>query len=164
MSNAANIIKARYTMQQVLAMLGLEPDKRGFICCPFHGEKTASCKIYLTSFYCFGCGEGGDVITFVQKFLDKDFGSAVAYLGGETIDFSERRRLEERKRRIERDTRRKQQVKDNYVNLLCKYAELDAARIKYLPKSPEDAPHPEFIRALNNIDRIVFELDCADME
>lgn len=162
--NAADIIKSRYTMTQVLSMFGLQADKRGFICCPFHGEKTASCKIYSTSFYCFGCGEGGDVITFVQKFLDKDFGSAVAYLGGENIDFSERRRIEERKRRIEREAKRKQQVKDNYMQLLCRFAELDALRIKYQPKTPDEPLHPEFIRAINNIDRAAFELGCAAME
>jgi len=46
--------------------------KRGRIyvcCCPFHAEKTPSCTIYPdnNSFYCFGCHEGGDVITFIMK-------------------------------------------------------------------------------------------------
>ena len=45
--------------------------KRGRIyvcCCPFHSEKTPSCTIYPenSSFYCFGCHEGGDVIRFVM--------------------------------------------------------------------------------------------------
>ena len=35
-------------------------------CCPFHSEKTPSCHIWTDDphFYCFGCGSGGDVITF----------------------------------------------------------------------------------------------------
>lgn len=164
MTNAADIIKARYTMEQVLAMLGLETDKKGFMCCPFHGEKTASCRIYPTSFYCFGCGEGGDIITFVSKYLDKDFRSAVAYLGGDDISFSERRQIEERKRRIEREAKRRQRVKDNYINLLCQCATFDAALIKYRPKTQGEPLHPEFVKALKNIDRIKYELDCAAME
>ena len=37
--------------------------------CPFHGEKTPSFTVYPenNSFYCFGCGAGGDVITFIKK-------------------------------------------------------------------------------------------------
>ena len=37
--------------------------------CPFHLEKTPSFVIYedTQSFYCFGCGAGGDVITFIMR-------------------------------------------------------------------------------------------------
>ena len=38
-------------------------------CCPFHNEKTPSFVVYpeSQSFYCFGCGAGGDIITFVKR-------------------------------------------------------------------------------------------------
>ena len=37
--------------------------------CPFHSEKTPSFTVFTASksFYCFGCGAGGDVITFIMK-------------------------------------------------------------------------------------------------
>ena len=50
--------------------------------CPFHSEKTASFTVYpdTQSFYCFGCGVGGDVITFVMKQENFDYMSAVRFL------------------------------------------------------------------------------------
>lgn len=50
--------------------------------CPFHGEKTPSFNIYPEngSFYCFGCGVGGDVITFIMKIENLDYIDAVKYL------------------------------------------------------------------------------------
>lgn len=50
--------------------------------CPFHGEKTPSFNIYTEngSFYCFGCGVGGDVITFVMKIENLDYMEAVKFL------------------------------------------------------------------------------------
>lgn len=50
--------------------------------CPFHSEKTPSFNIYPEngSFYCFGCGVGGDVITFIMKIENLDYIEAVKYL------------------------------------------------------------------------------------
>ena len=50
--------------------------------CPFHGEKTPSFNIYTEngSFYCFGCGAGGDIITFVMKIENLDYMEAVKFL------------------------------------------------------------------------------------
>lgn len=56
---------------------------RNYICsCPFHSEKTPSCTVFTDtqSFYCFGCGAGGDVITFIMKIENLDFTEAVKLL------------------------------------------------------------------------------------
>lgn len=52
--------------------------------CPFHSEKTPSFVVYpeTQSFYCFGCGAGGDVITFIKKINNLDYVEAVKYLAG----------------------------------------------------------------------------------
>lgn len=50
--------------------------------CPFHLEKTPSCVVYqdTQSFYCFGCGAGGDVITFIMKIENLTYIEAVRFL------------------------------------------------------------------------------------
>lgn len=50
--------------------------------CPFHNEKTPSFTVYpqTQSFYCFGCGAGGDAITFIKKIENLDYVDAVRFL------------------------------------------------------------------------------------
>ncbi len=50
--------------------------------CPFHSEKTPSCTIYsdTQSFYCFGCGAGGDVISFIMRIENLSYIEAVRLL------------------------------------------------------------------------------------
>lgn len=50
--------------------------------CPFHSEKTPSFTVYpeTQSYYCFGCGSGGDVITFIKNIENLDYIESVRYL------------------------------------------------------------------------------------
>ena len=50
--------------------------------CPFHSEKTPSFTVFTrsNSFYCFGCGAGGDAITFAMRAENLDYPSAVEFL------------------------------------------------------------------------------------
>src|SRR5205809_1486564 len=50
--------------------------------CPFHDEKTPSFSVNPVEklFYCFGCGKGGDLITFVRETEQLDFAEAVEWL------------------------------------------------------------------------------------
>jgi len=50
--------------------------------CPFHGEKTPSFSVHGSEqfFYCFGCSESGDVFSFLMKYHNYDFPTALKYL------------------------------------------------------------------------------------
>ena len=75
--------------------------------CPFHGEKTPSFTVFedTASFYCFGCGAGGDVITFIMKRENLDYMEAVRFLAeraGMTLPEQEGRQAEFRRKTRER--------------------------------------------------------------
>ena len=75
---AAQVIRDSVTMDQIIGLYGYRL-KRGFMCCPFHGEKEPSLKVYPKTggWHCFGCGRGGSVIDFVMEHENCSFSTAV---------------------------------------------------------------------------------------
>lgn len=77
-------LKDRNDISDVISgYVGLKRKGRNMVgLCPFHSEKTASFFIYPgnESFYCFGCGAGGDVITFIRLIENLDYIEAIKYL------------------------------------------------------------------------------------
>ena len=84
---------SKETIEQVLLRNDVETVIGGYVSlkragsnlkglCPFHSEKTPSFTVYPqdNSFYCFGCGAGGDVINFIRKRENLDYPDAVEFL------------------------------------------------------------------------------------
>ena len=78
-------IKARIDLSDLIASYGIQVKTAGAskkACCPFHHEKTPSFNINESKgyYHCFGCGESGDAIKFVQKMDGLTFVEAVKKL------------------------------------------------------------------------------------
>lgn len=101
-------IKRDHPMPEVVRQYGIEINRAGFCRCPFHNERAASMKIYAQSFYCFGCGAGGDVIDFVRLYEQCDFKTAFRMLGGEFDSHTKKHALSAYKRDADKRTREKQ--------------------------------------------------------
>lgn len=84
MSSTVDSIKEKLGIAEVIASY-IKLEKAGVnlkALCPFHHEKTPSFSVSPSrgGFYCFGCGEKGDMFTFVQKFEGVDFQGALKIL------------------------------------------------------------------------------------
>lgn len=69
MNYEQDLIKSRLPIRAVFdRYVGVELDRSGKCRCPLHNERTASFRLYEgnNSFYCYGCGQGGDVIKLYQ--------------------------------------------------------------------------------------------------
>lgn len=78
-------VKENVSLLDVIQSYGIALKKKGnryWACCPFHHEKTPSFSISPDDgfYYCFGCHESGDVITFIEKMDNVAFPDAVARL------------------------------------------------------------------------------------
>lgn len=78
-------VRERSRIEDVVgAFVQLRPAGGGAVVglCPFHDEKTPSFRVTPSKgfYYCFGCGEGGDVISFVQKINNMGFTESVEFL------------------------------------------------------------------------------------
>ena len=83
--SAIEEIKARTDIGELIASYGVQVRRSGsglMACCPFHNEKTPSFSINPSRgfYHCFGCGESGDAIKFVQKQEGLSFMDAVRKL------------------------------------------------------------------------------------
>ncbi|MCG2799203.1 MAG: CHC2 zinc finger domain-containing protein, partial [Cellulomonas sp.] len=80
-------VRERVSIEEVVgAHVALRPAGVGSLkgLCPFHDEKSPSFHVrpQVGRYHCFGCGEGGDVIAFVQKVDGLGFTEAVEHLAG----------------------------------------------------------------------------------
>lgn len=105
--------------------------------CPFHSEKTPSFTVFEDNFHCFGCGAGGDVITFAMRIENLDYKDAVTFLAdrcGMTVPQEEKRYSNLEKPKLSRErafSMNKAAARIFYENLLSPDGE--AAR-QYLAK------------------------------
>lgn len=172
--NLSYEIKSRVPMPDMARFYGLQPDRAGFICCPFHGEKTPSMKLYeeARGFYCFGCHASGDVIDFVMRLFGLDFRGAVSKINTDfnlclpidrPVTLRERRAADGHYRARVAEKRRREALEADYDKKLSYWIHLDKNRRDYAPTSMTDEFNPLYVEAVKNIDRAAYALDQAEM-
>lgn len=175
----ARAIKERVSMTDAAERYGLQTNRSGFCCCPFHGEKTPSMKIYGgdRGFCCFGCGEAGDVIDFVKKMFSLTFQQAIERINddfclgldiGRTMTDRERREAAradfERRKKVEKERRMRQEADKRYFDALNEWIRLDTQKREFRPLQGETTLHPKFLEALQHIGLAEYRLEQAEIE
>ena len=173
MDLATGIIKNRISMPSILLKYNFKMNRSGYICCPFHGEKTPSLKIYSggKGWYCYGCGEGGSVIDFVMKLFHLDFQQTLSKISDDfNLNISQRpltlrERSQLRQEQAQMDHERAEQERLEYLYQLTykavsgQFRRLWFASKNKAPKSPLETLDTEFIEALQRLDNLEWWLD-----
>jgi len=144
-------------MPDVARFYGMQINRSGMACCPFHNEKTPSLKVYPDHFYCFGCGATGDCTGFVAKLfgisqfeaakkISHDFG--LNLFNGE-IAVPVNKGLQ-----AENDYRmwlhKASSVLSDYLTRLAKWRKI------YAPRNFEEKPNPLFAESLTKTDYVEY--------
>ena len=164
MSMAGNLfetVKQSVTVREAAQMYGIEVNRNGMACCPFHDDKHPSMKLNEEYFYCFGCGATGDVIDFTARLYDlspKEAAEKLAQDFGLSYDSKAPLRRSYVRQKSEAQVRKEKRehgwrVLTDYYHLLRKW-EAD-----YSPKTPDEDPHPRFLEAVQKKDYMGYLLD-----
>ena len=154
-------VKQSITVREAAQMYGIEINRSGMACCPFHDDKNPSMKLNEEYFYCFGCGATGDVIDFTARLYNlspKEAAEKLAQDFGLAYDSQappRRRHVRQKSeaQKFKEDRDHAFRVLADYFHLLRKW-ETD-----YTPKTPEENPHPRFMEAIQRKDYVGYLLD-----
>ena len=160
------IVKENVNLREAAEVYGIDVNRYGKALCPFHNDRHPSLLVADEHYYCFACGEHGDVIDFVGRLfqlspydtarklmadfhLSPDKPPSAAALHAKRIR-TEAQRLMENERLCF-------SVLSDYARVLRKW------KVQYAPQSPAEAPDKRFVEACHRLDQTEYYLDilCA---
>jgi len=152
-------IKEAVKMETVLDAYGVEIKRGGVAICPFHADRHPSMKVYRDGYYCFSCGAGGDVFTFVARMdglPNREAAIRVAAIGGLELPEDDLRGREKARRaaaKRRQEKREKQALEERYDSLCDRVRRLREIKADGLPGSGE------WLDAVNLLPALEGELD-----
>lgn len=151
-NNIFQDIKDRVDLRDLVRFYGLELDRGGFACCPFHNEKTPSFKVYEDHYHCFGCGEHGDHIDFVQNLYDISNIEAAKQISQDFGLGFDNGKIAIPVNTVIKQKNDIQMWLDEAVSLVIEYKKLLEQWEKiYSPKSPIDEVDDRYLESIHNL-------------
>ena len=153
-------VKQSVTVREAAQMYGIEVNRSGMACCPFHDDKNPSMKLNEEYFYCFGCGATGDVIDLTARLYNLSPKEAAEKLAQDFGLIYDGQAPPRRYVRQKTETQKYQENRDHAFRVLADYFHLLRKwETGYTPKTPEAPMHPRFLEAVQQKDYIGYLLD-----
>ena len=162
-------VKAAVTVRQAAEHYGLQVNRNGMVCCPFHEDRHPSMKLNERYFYCFGCGATGDVIDLVARLFDLSSYEAAQKLVqdfGIGPDKPPAAAALPKPERSLLKAYRQEEVR--CLRVLCDYLHLlESWKVQCAPKTPEEVLDDRFVEACQMLDYVEYLADlliAAELE
>ena len=160
--NLFEIVKYSVSCREAAERYGVEVNRYGMALCPFHNDRHPSLYVADDHYYCFACGEHGDVIDFVSKLFQLSLYDAAQKLAADfhlTPDKPPNTAALHAKR-VQTEA---QQLRENErlcFSVLSDYAHvLRDWKVSCAPQSSEEAPDERFVEACHKLDEVEYYLD-----
>ena len=156
------IVKENVNLREAAELYGIDVNRYGKALCPFHNDRNPSLYVADDHYYCFACGEHGDVIAFVGKLFQLSPYDAARKLMAD-FHLSPDKPPSAAALHAKRIRTEAQQLRENErlcFSVLSDYARvLRDWKVQYAPQSPAEAPDARFIEACHKLDRTEYYLD-----
>ena len=156
--NLFSDVKASINTQEAARQYGLEINRYGKALCPFHNDRHPSLYVADDHYYCYGCGEHGDVIDLTARLFDLSLYEAAKKLAYDFGISQDKPRQDIRRKKSEA-----QQLKENerlcFLRLTEDQKRLQVWKKLYAPLSPEDTPDSRYLEACQQLDYVEYLLD-----
>ena len=160
--NLFEIVKYGVSCREAAELYGVEVNRYGMVLCPFHNDRHPSLYVADDHYYCFACGEHGDVIDFVGKLFQLSPYDAARKLMAD-FHLSPDKPPSAAALHAKRIRTEAQQLRENErlcFSILSDYAHvLRDWKVRYAPQSPAEAPDERFVEACHKLDEVEYYLD-----
>ena len=160
--NLFEIVKYGVSCREAAERYGVEVNHYGMALCPFHNDRHPSLYVADDHYYCFACGEHGDVIDFVSKLFRLSLYDAAQKLAAD-FHLTPDQPPSAAALHAKRIRTEAQQLRENErlcFSVLTDYARvLRDWKVRYAPKSSEEAPNARFVEACHRLDETEYYLD-----
>ena len=160
--NLFEIVKYGVSCREAAERYGVEVNHYGMALCPFHNDRHPSLYVADDHYYCFACGEHGDVIDFVGRLFQLSPYDAARKLMAD-FHLSPDKPPSAAALHAKRIRTEAQQLMENErlcFSVLSDYAHvLRDWKVQYAPQSPAEAPDERFEESCHKLDEAEYYLD-----